>query len=317
MTGDVTGDVTGEVVVLGDLMTDVVTTVHDPLTLGSDTAARICTRQGGAGGNVAAWLAALGRPVRLVGRVGDDPFGREALAVLRDSGVRLDVGVDPTAPTGACVVLVGDDGERTMLPDAGANSTLAPADLPVPRLREACHVHVSGYTLLNPGSRDAGREALAQAAAAGVPTSVDVASAAPLEAVGAAVFTRLTERVELVFCTLDEAEVLCGSRDPATVVARLTAHHPQVVLKLGEQGAWWSGGEGPPVRGPAADVSQALVDTTGAGDAFAAAYLAAVVVGAPVQEALARACRLGALLVTREGTRPTGADLAQPHAADA
>ncbi len=298
----------GEVVVLGDLMTDVVTTVHDPLALGSDTAARICTRQGGAGGNVAAWLAAIGRPVLLVCRVGDDPFGREALEVLRVGGVGLHVGVDPVAATGACVVLVGDDGERTMLPDAGANSALSPADLPLERLQGACHVHVSGYTLLNPGSRDAGLEALAVAAAAGVPTSVDVASAAPLEAVGAAAFTRLTEHAELVFCTLDEAQVLCESRDPATVMARLTAHHPQVVLKLGDQGAWWSDGSAEPTRVAAAPVPGPLLDSTGAGDAFAAAYLDAVAGGAAVAEALARAVRLGALLVTREGTRPTPED---------
>ncbi len=293
---------------LGDLMTDVVTVVSDPLALGSDTAARICTRQGGAGGNVAAWLAALRRPVLLVSRVGDDPFGREALDVLREGGVGLHVGVDPHASTGACVVLVGDDGERTMLPDAGANSALSPADLPVGRLREAAHVHVSGYTLLNPGSRDAGREALEQAAAAGVPTSVDVASSAPLEAVGAEEFTRLTRAAQLLFCTLDEAQVLCDSRDPATVLARLTAHHPQVVLKLGVQGAWWSDGSGAPVMVPAATVPGELVDTTGAGDAFAAAYLAAVTDGAGVSDALVRAVRLGALLVTREGTRPVAAD---------
>jgi len=109
------------VVVIGDLMTDVVTHVDDPLALGSDTRARVRTRQGGAGGNVAAWLAALGLPVAVMGRVGDDPFGREAVDVVTAAGVETHVALDPQVATGACVGLVGRDGARTMLPDAAAN----------------------------------------------------------------------------------------------------------------------------------------------------------------------------------------------------
>lgn len=293
------------VVVIGDLMTDVVTRVDDPLAFGSDTTARVRTRQGGAGGNVAAWLAALGVSVTLIGRVGDDPFGREAVQVLGSAGVSLYVEVDPAVATGACVVLVGRDGERTMLPDAGANSSLSAADLPLPALRDAGHVHVSGYTLLNPGSRQAGAVALAVAHQAGVPTSVDAASAAPLEAAGAAEFVRLTAGVGLVFCTLDEAEVLCDSRDPEVVGARLTAHYPQVVLKLGSAGALWRpADERAAQQVPAVPTSDDVLDTTGAGDAFAAAYLGAITQGLSVVDALAAGCRLAAAVVTREGARP-------------
>ena len=252
------------VVVVGDLMTDVVTRVDDPLNLGSDTAATVRTRLGGAGGNVAAWLAVQGIPCAFVGRVGDDPFGREAVAALRSAGVATRVGVDPHAATGACVVLVGRDGERTMLPDAGANSTLTPDDLPLDDIRRAGRVHLSGYTLLNPGSRDTGTTALAVARAAAVSTSVDASSAAPLEAVGSEAFIALTRDVDLLFVTVDEAEVLCGSRDPAVVVARLSAHYPQVVLKLGRSGAWWCAADGRPTRTAAAvPASGAVVDTTG------------------------------------------------------
>ena len=296
---------TGDVLVVGDLMTDVVTRVDDPLSLGSDTAATVRTRLGGAGGNVAAWLAAQGVSCVFVGRVGDDPFGREAVEALRSAGVTTRVGVDPHVATGACVVLVGRDGERTMLPDAGANSTLSQDDLPLRDLRRARHLHVSGYTLLNPGSRAAGTTALAVARAAGVSTSVDASSAAPLEAVGSAAFVAMTRDVELLFATLDEAAVLCDSRDPAVVAARLSAHYPQVVLKLGGSGAWWCAADGRPTRTAAAvPASAAVVDTTGAGDAFAAGYLAAALAGAEGDAALASGCRVGAAAVTRHGARP-------------
>lgn len=295
----------GPIVVIGDVMTDVIARVEDPLALGSDTPARVVTRQGGAGANVAAWLAALGHPVAFVGCVGDDPFGREAVQVLAAAGVMTHVAVDPTAATGTCVVLVGRDGERTMLPDAGANSALSVRHLPLEAIRQAGHLHVSGYTLLNPGSRPAGHAALTAAHEAGVPTSVDAASAAPLEAVGAGEFLRLTEGVDLLICTLDEAEVLCGSRDPDIGSARLTAHYPQLLLKLGAGGALWRAADDRPgCSVPAVAASGVIVDSTGAGDAFAAAYLATTGRGGPVTDGLAAGCALAATLITRTGARP-------------
>ncbi|MGN6613229.1 MAG: carbohydrate kinase family protein [Angustibacter sp.] len=292
------------VVVIGDVMTDVVARVDDPLALGSDTAAHVQTRQGGAGANVAHWLASFGCPVRFVGRVGDDPFGREAVAVLAGAGVDAHVVVDPVRSTGTVVVLVGADGERTMLPDAGANSALSADDLPPLTADDASWLHLSGYTLLNPGSRPAGEAALAQAAASGVPRSIDVASAAPLEAMGGKEFLRLTDGVELVFCTLDEAEVLVGTRDPDTAVARLTGTYRDVVLKTGATGARWAREDAPTVHVPACAAAAPVVDTTGAGDAFAAAYLAALLDDADVPERLNRACRAAAGVVVRVGARP-------------
>ena len=293
------------VVVIGDVMTDVVAHVDDPLALGSDTAARVQTRQGGAGANVAHWLAHLGVPTAFVGRVGDDPFGREVVEVLRGAGVEPRVGVDPLRATGTVVVLVGADGERTMLPDAGANSTLTPDDVPLDVVAGAAWLHVSGYTLLNPGSRDAGLAALSVARDAGVGTSVDASSAAPLEALGGKEFLRLTDGVQLAFCTLDEAEVLTGTRDPDVALARLTATYRSVVLKLGREGARWAAdGAEAGVVVPACAAVGEVVDTTGAGDAFAAAFLAARLSGRDVAPALDDACRTAATVVTRVGTRP-------------
>ncbi|WP_426566694.1 carbohydrate kinase family protein [Angustibacter sp. McL0619] len=292
------------VLVLGDVMTDVVARVDDPLALGSDTAAHVQTHQGGAGANVAAWLAALGRSVRFVGRVGTDPFGTESVQVLRDGGVDVRVARDPLRATGTVVVLVGADGERTMLPDAGANSGLTVDDVATGSVQTCSWLHLSGYTLLNPGSRDAGTAALAAARAAGVPASVDVASAAPLQALGGKEFLRLTDGTDLVFCTLEEAEVLVGTRDRELALARLTGSYREVVLKLGAAGAGWAREGSASVGVPACPAPGPVVDTTGAGDAFAAAYLDAALGGAPTGTALSQGCRAAASVVTRVGTRP-------------
>jgi ribokinase len=297
----------GPVLVVGDVMTDVIVSVDNPLALGSDTAAHVQTRQGGAGANVASWLAAAGIPVVFVGMAGMDPFGTEATQVLEASGVDARVRLTREAPTGTCVVLVGHDGERTMLPDAGANSLLAETDLPVELVAAAAHLHVSGYALMNPGARAAAVAALHRAHEAGVPTSVDPASSAPLQAVGGDRFRALTEGVGSVLVTLDEAEVLCDSRDPTVVGARLTATYDEVVLKLGARGARWCSRADPDgVHVAAAAPDGPIVDTTGAGDAFAAAWLAARRHGDAPATALTAAARAAAVVVTRFGARPDG-----------
>src|SRR3546814_13678377 len=96
---------------------------------------------GGAAANTASWLAAAGTPVRLVGAVGDDLLGRGALEDLEATGVELAVTIDHGPSTGSCVVIVHSSGERTMLPDRGAND-----GLPDP---SAVAAHSEGASLLS------------------------------------------------------------------------------------------------------------------------------------------------------------------------
>ncbi|HST49644.1 MAG TPA: carbohydrate kinase family protein [Jatrophihabitans sp.] len=167
----------GRVVCVGDVLLDICALLPGPLVHGSDTPAPVSYLHGGSAANTAAWLASLGVPCLFAGRVGEDAFGREAVAALRAQGVRTRVATDPVAPTGACLVLIDPDGERTMVPSAGANANLSPADLGPDLLRAGDHLHLSGYALLNDGSRDAARYALELAGAAGASVSVDAASA--------------------------------------------------------------------------------------------------------------------------------------------
>ena len=120
------GTETLDVVVVGDVMVDVLAAMSAGLARGSDTPATITTAGGGSAANVAAWLAGQGVPTSYVGRVGDDALGRESVAGLTDRGVTAWVSIDPELTTGTCIVLVEPGGERSMLPDAGANGTLTP-----------------------------------------------------------------------------------------------------------------------------------------------------------------------------------------------
>ncbi len=287
---------------VGDLVTDIVAVHGAPLAPGSDTDARITVTGGGSAANTAAWLAHLGVDVTLIGVVGDDAAGAARLAELRSAGVSCAVRVAAGAATGSIVVLSGG-GDRTMLADRGANALLTPAD--VERVvAGAALVHVSGYTLFDPGTRAAGIAALAIAAAAGATGSVDAASAAPLRSVGGSAFLRWTRAAHVLFANVDEARAILGSPPdaPDPGAGHLAATFGgEVVLKHGAAGAIWSDGSDV-VAVPAAPAE--VLDPTGAGDAFAAGYLAARLAGAPPEPSLRAGAVRGATAVSRIGARP-------------
>ncbi len=291
------------VVVVGDAMSDVSAILAGPHAPGSDTPAVIEARAGGGGANTAAWLARLGVPVVFAGCVGDDEAGREARRSLAAAGVTTRLAIAPGA-TGTCVVIVAADGERSMLTDPGANARLAAGDLPRDAFRPGGHLHLSGYALLRAGSRGAGVAALQAAREAGMSASVDAASSAPLAEMGAEAFLALVRDAGLLIATMDEAAVLTGTHDPEAAARRLADGHAEVVLKLGDRGALWRGAGGATARVPAVAPPRPAVDTTGAGDAFAAAWLAARRRGTGAEAALAAACALAAEVTARPGARP-------------
>jgi len=295
------------IVSLGDLMTDVVAITEEPTADGSDTRSLVRVEDGGAAANTAAWLAATGHRTAYVGRVGDDLLGRAALTRLAHDGVVVRAAVDATAPTGTCVVVVARDGTRSMYPDAGANAHLSVDDVPLDLVTGAAplHLHVSGYALLNHDARPAALAAMAAARRSGHSVSVDPASAGPIASVGTAVVLGWLAGTDLVLANQDEACLLTGAADPTTAGAGLAAElGVEVVVKLGPAGAAWFRRGAEPVRVPPEPA--VVVDTTGAGDAFAAGFLPTWLAGGDPADALRAGCRLAARVVARVGARPPG-----------
>src|SRR5713226_7277134 len=149
-------------------MTDTVAHAKIALAKDSDTPATVTMHGGGSGANIAAWLAVDGTDVAFVGRRGADIAGRNRDMELMGYGVDARLVMDPERPTGTCVVMVTHKGEHTMLSDPGANAALSPDDLPKDLFTPGSHLHVSGYTLLNEGSRQATLTAIALAQRAGM-----------------------------------------------------------------------------------------------------------------------------------------------------
>ncbi|WP_434743345.1 carbohydrate kinase family protein [Micromonospora sp. SH-82] len=293
----------GRVLVVGDVVTDVVAVLAGPVAPGSDTPAAIRVTGGGQAANTAAWLAGRGRPVTLVGAVGDDDAGRERVAELTRGGVDCALAEQSGTATGTVIVLAAE-GERTMITERGANLRLTPehVEAVVTAAADACHLHLSGYPLLDEGSRPAGLRALAAARARGLTISVDAASAAPLRQVGPTAFLDWVRDVDLLLVNADEATVLAGTGEPAGQARFLVERVRRVVLKRGGAGALWADREQTVEVAPARRVP--VVDATGAGDAFAAGLIAAWLDGAAPVEALRHAGESGAAAVGTAGARP-------------
>ncbi|MFG2130241.1 carbohydrate kinase family protein [Streptomyces sp. NPDC048751] len=297
----------GALLVVGDVVTDVVARHRGPLAPGTDTAAAVRILPGGAGANVACWAAHRGcADVRLLGRVGGDSAAwheRELAAC----GVRPLLVVDAEAPTGTVVCLVDTDAsaERTFLTDSGASLRLEPRDWSEALLDGVVRLHLSGYLLFSATGRAVVAEALASARARGVPVSLDPASAGFLVGLGVDRFLALVDGVDVLLPSRDEACLLTGLPDAADAAAKLSRHIPLVVAKQGADGALVARDGAVLARVPARPATPR--DTTGAGDAFTGAFLAALLAGAEPQDAAAEGCRAGARAVERVGGRPPSA----------
>jgi ribokinase len=285
-------------VCVGDLMVDVAVAAP-ALQRGGDVEGSVRLRPGGSAANVAVWARQAGVAARVAARRGDDLAGRLLAAALAARGVELHPPAPAAAATGAMLV-VREAGERSFVADAGANLHLAAADVAA-AVEGAAAVFVSGYPLLRPATRAA---ALAAAAVGrdGVSVAVDAASwplvagpaGEPVLAAAALAGALLANR--------DEAAALTGRRDPAAAAALLAGRVPTVVVKCGAGGAVVCAGGRRPLVVPAA--AAAAADVTGAGDAFAAGYLAAVAAGAEPAEAAAAGNRLAGRAVAGDGPWP-------------
>ncbi|MFG1666774.1 carbohydrate kinase family protein [Streptomyces sp. Y7] len=294
----------GALLVVGDVVTDVIARHQGPLASGTDTVAAIRTMPGGAGANVACWAARRGeREVRLLGRVGADAVEWHERELTSD-GVRPALVVDPQAPTGTviCLVDAGAAAERTFLTDSGASLRLEPRDWSDALLDGVAWLHLSGYLLFSAPSRELVTVALASARARGVPVSLDPASAGFLVELGVDRFLELVEGVDVLLPSRDEACLLTGLPDAVDAAAKLSRHVPLVVAKQGADGALVARSGTVTAHVPAEPAAPR--DTTGAGDAFTGAFLAALLAGATPQEAAGEGCRAGALAVERVGGRP-------------
>jgi len=290
-----------DVLVIGDVITDIIALPEGPIVRGSDRRATIRLQPGGSAANQAVWLGSLGMKVRLVSRVAAADL-ESNIAYFTARRVEPMLVGDASAPSGVLISIVDADGERSFLTDRGANLNLCEADLPVSLLDGLKLVLVSGYTLFTPGPRAAVLALLKAARERKVATAIDPASIGFLREIGPENFLKWTAGTGTIFANLDEALELTGSVDLNLQMQTLGRFYPRVVIKRGVAGAAVGGREGVAFSMPASQGE--VVDTTGAGDAFAAAFLAAELGGAKLDACVKAGIASAATAITLIGGQP-------------
>jgi sugar/nucleoside kinase (ribokinase family) len=287
---------------IGDLMLDIVaqipTTPHD-LHLGNDTRTVISTHGGGAGGNVASWLAVLGNDVTMVGRIGDDAAGSAITAEFDALGISYSEIVKEGFHTGVVICLVDPSGERTMLADNGANAGLAVSDLPA--LDGVDAIYLTGYAPLAPLSREGVLEMVRTINSRGIPIVFDPATVGGMQGVPVKEILSWCALMDTVIMNEEEAIYLSELSDCEAALNFFVEITPRAIIKRGSSGAIGleRGGR---IISVAAHTS-AVVDTTGAGDAFAAGFIDAFTARRDFSHAIERASAVAGHCVAIVGAR--------------
>ncbi|MFP4474672.1 MAG: adenosine kinase [Desulfatibacillaceae bacterium] len=240
---------------------------------------------GGSACNTVVGVGKLGGRARFVGKCGTDEFGRMFRQGLLDNGIEPTL-FESRTPTGRVISIITPDAQRSMFTHLGASAETSPADITAEVFSDAAVVHVEGYILFN---RDLMLATLESAKKAGAKVSLDLASYTVVQE-SRDFLMSLLDRVDILIANEDEAQAFTGHSDDAKAISALAEHAEVAVLKVGPRGSYIAT-EGKIARVEAQYGNPAL-DTTGAGDLWAAGFLYGLVNGLPVDKAgeLGSAC---------------------------
>ncbi len=274
---------------VGDLLTDIIVRPATPTVTGSDTPSQVSYRQGGSAANVAVAAAAHG-PARFVGRIGDDGRGDDLIAALEQRGVECVVSRGGT--TGSIVALIDSAGERSFFTDRGAALDLSA--IPPDALDGVEWIHIPGYSFVDGALAETCQEVVGEAMDRDIPVSISTSSTTALVEFGRLGFLELIAAIgpRVVIANRPEAHYLLGAEEefPGATYSVIT-DGPNPTRLRGPDGEHRS----EPVTVPE------VVDTTGAGDAFAGGFVSALIEGLDGPAALDRGHRSAAEVVQRIG----------------
>jgi hypothetical protein len=254
---------------------------------------------GGSAANTILGIADLGGKAAYAGKTADDELGRFFLEDMRRIGVSIEV---PPAPgqTGTCVILITPDAQRTMLTHLGVSATLGPHDINRSQIAQSKYVYIEGYLFAGSTTRDAALLAIAEAKAAGVKVAFTVSDPFLIANHRDEFWELIRGPVDLLFCNLQEARSLTGLENPVDCAREIHRHAASVALTLGADGSIiMHQDQLLPIEGVSVDA----IDTTGAGDMYAAGLLYGITAGLTWRSAGRLASHAAARIVSQLGAR--------------
>lgn len=261
---------------------------------------RVTRCAGGSAANTIVGIAEFGGRAAYVGKVANDPVGQFFLDDMRRVGVRIEVPPAPGGQSGTCVVLITDDAQRTMLTNLAVSATLGPDDINPDEIRQAKYIYVEGYLFAGEPTRSAALRAIDIAKRAGVKVAFTVSDPFLIQYHREEFWSLIEGPVDLLFCNLEEARALTGKLDAVDCAHEIHRHAENVALTLGGDGSiLMHAGATIPIEG----VPVQAVDTTGAGDMFAAGILYGITNGLTWKQAGQLASYAAARVVGQLGAR--------------
>jgi sugar/nucleoside kinase (ribokinase family) len=254
---------------------------------------------GGSAANTIIGIAEFGGQAAYAGKVAKDEVGEFFLKDLRQLGVAIEV-PPCEGQSGTCVVLITEDAQRTMLTNLAVSGTLSPDDIDEEEIRKAEWIYVEGYLFTGDDTKAAARKAIDIAVKHGVKVSLTVSDPFLIQICRDEFWDLIKGPVDLLFCNLEEARSLTKKHDPADCAQEIHRHAAAVALTLGEDGSLLMEGnrlipiEGVPVK---------AVDTTGAGDMYAAGILYGITNGLSWKQAGHLASHAASRVVSQLGAR--------------
>ena len=259
---------------------------------------------GGSAANTIAGLAALGQPCAFIGQIADDQLGEVFAHDIQSLGVHFATApASGGEPTGRCLILITPDGQRTMNTFLGAAQNLPQSALDAETIQAGRILYLEGYLWNAEQSRDAMKQSIALARGAGRKVALTLSDVFVVEAHRDEFFALIDAgQIDLLFANDNEVRAMMQTDDVAAAVQALAKRVPTLVCTHGPNGAEAHSGD-EHARVPAEPVAQ-VVDTTGAGDLFAAGFLAGQAQGHDLETSLHMGAICAAECISHVGPRP-------------
>ncbi|MDN3638370.1 adenosine kinase [Simiduia curdlanivorans] len=260
---------------------------------------------GGSAANTIIGASYLGAACAYACRVADDDNGHFYLRDMKDAGVHIPQGANTQLPegvSGKCLVIITPDAERTMNTFLGASEKLSTEDIDIEALKQARYVYIEGYLVTSETGRPAAIHARQTAEQAGVKTALSLSDPAMVKFFRAGLADMIGEKVDLLFCNLEEALGFTETNTIAAATQALKQYARAFAITLGAEGALLFDGEkdikvaGHPAK---------AIDTNGAGDMFAGAFLFGLSQNWSFEKAGDLANKAAAQVVSQYGPRLT------------